>query len=168
MKTLALAYQPKGKPLPMVAVSGGTVPCVIAFISKKESKNLSQDNQDKRKGGRPKKSSITRKDKTIAVCFSEPELYAIRHRAAKANLPLSVYCHDAILNGEIKEPLKKEELDTLRSLSNMGNNLNQFVKTARFLSAKRLENIAIPLLESIQNIINKLSYDWKNSKRKKL
>ena len=129
---------------------------------------MSQDNQDKRKGGRPKKSSVTRKDKTIAVCFSEPELYAIRHRAAKANLPLSVYCHDAILNGEIKEPLKKEELDTLRSLSNMGNNLNQFVKTAKFLSVKRLENMAIPLLESIQNIINKLSDDWKNSKRKKL
>ena len=131
---------------------------------------MNQDNQDKRKGGRPKKSSITRKDKTIAVCFSEPELYAIRHRAAKANLPLSVYldCHDAILNGEIKEPLKKEELDTLRSLSNMGNNLNQFTKIAKFLSAKRLENMAIPLLESIQNIINKLSDDWKNSKRKKL
>ncbi len=129
---------------------------------------MSQDNQNKRKGGRPKKNSINRKDKTIAVCFSEPELYTIRHRAAKANLSLSVYCHDAILNGEIKEPLKKEELDTLRSLSNMGNNLNQFVKTARFLSAKRLENMAIPLLESIQNIINKLSDDWKNSKRKKL
>mgnify|MGYP000855907810 FL=1 len=128
---------------------------------------MNQDNQDKRKGGRPKKSLVTRKDKTIAVCFSEPEFYAIRHRAAKANLPLSVYCHDAILNGEIKEPLKKEELDTLRSLSNMGNNLNQFVKTAKFLSVKRLENMAIPLLESIQNIINKLSDDWKNSKRKK-
>jgi hypothetical protein len=125
-------------------------------------------NQDNRKGGRPKKSPVTRKDRTIAVCFSEPEFYAIRHRASKANLPLSVYCHDAILNGEIKEPLKKEELDTLRSLYNMGNNLNQFVKTAKFLSVKRLENMAIPLLESIQNIINKLSDDWKNSKRKKL
>lgn len=129
---------------------------------------MNQDNQDNRKGGRPKKSPVTRKDRTIAVCFSEPELYAIRHRATKANLPLSVYCHDAILNGEIKEPLKKEELDILRSFSNMGNNLNQFVKTAKFLSVKRLEDIAIPLLESIQNIINKLSDDWKNSKRKKL
>ncbi len=129
---------------------------------------MNQDNQDKKKGGRPKKSPVTRKDKTIAVCFSEPELYAIRHRATKANLPISVYCHDAILNGEIKEPLKKEELDTLRSLSNMGNNLNQLVKTAKFLSIKRLESEAISVLEAIRNIINKLSDDWKNSKRKKL
>ena len=129
---------------------------------------MNQENQDKKnKGGRPKKSSTTRKDKTIAVCFSEPELYAIRHRAAEAKLPLSVYCHDAILNGVIKEPLKKEELETLRSLSNMGNNLNQLVKSAKFLSIKRLENEATRILESIQNIINKLSDDWKNSKRKK-
>lgn len=130
---------------------------------------MNQYNQDNRKkGGRPKKSSTHRKSKTIGVCFSEPELYAIRHRATKANLSLSVYCHDAILNGVIKEPLKKEELEVLRSLSNMGNNLNQLTKTARFLSAKRLENQALPLLETIQNIINKLSNDWKNSKRKKL
>jgi hypothetical protein len=128
---------------------------------------LDSDNQNKKKGGRPKKSSTTRKDKTIAVCFSEPELYAIRHRAAKVGLPVSVYCHDAILNGVIKEPLKKEELEILRSLSNEGNNLNQLVKTAKFLSIKRLENQALPLLETIRNIINKLSDDWKNSKRKK-
>lgn len=129
---------------------------------------MNQDNQDKRKGGRPKKSSVTRKDKTIAVCFSEPELYAIRHRATKANLSLSVYCHDAILDGVIKEPLKKEELDILRRLSNMGNNLNQLTKIAKFLGVKRLELEAENLFSQIQNIINKLSDDWKNSKRKKL
>jgi len=78
------------------------------------------DNNKKKKNGRPKKSSVSRKSKTIGVCFSEPELYTLRHRAKQANLPLSVYCHDAILYGEIKEPLKKEELDVLRSLSNMG------------------------------------------------
>ena len=128
---------------------------------------MNQDNQDKRKGGRPKKSSVTRKDKTIAVCFSEPELYAIRHRATKANLSLSVYCHDAILNGEIKEPLKKEELDILRNLSNMGNNLNQLTKTAKFLGIKRLVQEADNLFNQIQTIINKLSDDWKNSKRTK-
>ena len=128
---------------------------------------MDQDNPDKKKGGRPKKSPTNRKSKTIGVCFSEPELYAIRHRAAKANLPLSIYCRDAILSGVIKEPIKKEDLEVLRSLSNMGNNLNQLTRTAKFLNSKRLENQAFPLLESIEIIINKLSNDWKNSKRKK-
>ena len=125
-------------------------------------------NTNRKKGGRPKASAVSRKSKTVGVCFSEPELYAIRHRAAKAKLPVSVYCHDAILSGVIKEPLKKEELDILRSLSNMGNNLNQLAKAAKFLTAKRLENEAKNVFNQIQTIINKLSDDWKNSKRKKL
>jgi len=101
---------------------------------------LKEDNNDKRKGGRPKKSSVNLKDKTVGVCFSEHELYAIRHRAEKAKLPLSVYCHDAILNGEIKEPVKKEDLIILRGLVNMGNNLNQMMKTVKFLNLNQLEN----------------------------
>jgi hypothetical protein len=129
---------------------------------------LEEDNNDKKKGGRPKKSSTNRKSKTIAVCFSEPELYTVRHRVTKARLSLSVYCHDAILSGVIKEPLKKEELEILRSLANIGNNLNQLTKTAKFMGVKRLENEGLILLETIQNIINKLSDDWKNSKRKQL
>ncbi len=66
------------------------------------------------------------------------------------------------------EATKKEDLKTLKSLSNEGNNLNQLTKIAKFLGAKRLENAVLPLLETMQNIINKLSDDWKNSKRKKL
>jgi hypothetical protein len=131
---------------------------------------LSTDNPNtnKKKGGRPKASSVSRKSKTVGVCFSEHELYAIRHRATKAKLPISVYCHDAILDGVIVEPLKKEELELLRNFSNMGNNLNQLAKSAKFLNAIRLENEALPLLDAIKTIINKLSDDWKNSKREKL
>ena len=129
---------------------------------------IEDNNDNKKKGGRPKKSSTHRKSKTIGVCFSEPELYTLRHRAKQANLPLSIYCHDAILDGVIKEPIKQEGLEVLRSLSNIGNNLNQLTKTAKFLSAKRLENHALPLLEETLNIINKLSDDLKKSKRKKL
>ena len=126
------------------------------------------NNDIKKKGGRPKKSFVNLKDKTVGVCFSEHELYAVRHRAEKAKLPLSVYCHDAILNGEIKEAVKKEDLIILRGLVNMGNNLNQMMKTVKFLNLNQLENESFSVLESIKIIINKLSDDWKNSKRKKL
>ena len=129
---------------------------------------MNQNNQDNKKGGRPRKTSVSRKSKTIGVCFSEPELYAIKHRAKKAKLPLSIYCHDAVLNAKIVEALKKEDVDLLKSLSNMGNNLNQLVKTARFTSLEQLENESKSVLDDIQNIINKFSDDWKNNKRKKL
>jgi len=144
---------------------------LVAIFKKQQLKHpfkLKEDNNDKRKGGRPKKSSVNLKDKTVGVCFSEHELYAIRHRAEKAKLPLSVYCHDAILNGEIKEPVKKEDLIILLGLVNTGNNLNQMMKTVKFLNLNQLENESFSVLESIKIIINKLSDDWKNSKRKKL
>lgn len=129
---------------------------------------MNQDKKDKKKGGRPKKSSTTRKSKTIGVCFSEPELYAIKYRAKQANLPVSIYCHDAILNGEIKEPIKKEDMETFKGLANMGNNLNQFVKIARFANMKDLEEAALSVVNDIKNITENISDDWKNKKRKKL
>ncbi len=129
---------------------------------------MNQDNQDNKKGGRPRKTSVSRKSKTVGVCFSEPELYAVKHRAKKAKLPLSIYCHDAVLNAKVVEALKKEDVDLLKSLSNMGNNLNQLVKTARFTSLEQLENESKSVLDDIQNIINKFSDDWQNNKRKKL
>jgi len=128
---------------------------------------LNGDSNSKRKGGRPKKSSVNLKSKTVGVCFSEPELHVIRYRAEKAELPLGVYCHDAILNGVIKESVKKADLEILRGLVNTGNNLNQMMKTSRFLNLKQLENESMNILESIKFIVNKLSDDWKNHKRKK-
>lgn len=141
---------------------------IIAFISKSESSNLNQDNQDKKKGGRPKKSSTTRKSKTIGVCFTEPELYAIKHRAKQAEIPVGIYCHDAILNGEIKEVMKKEDMEVFKGLANMGNNLNQILKIARFTGLKDLEKTVLPIVNDIKNITDNISDDWKNKKRKKL
>ena len=130
--------------------------------------DLNQKNQDKKKGGRPQKSFVSLKSRTVGVCFTELEFDSIKHRAKQANLPISVYCHDAVLNGEIKEPIKKEDLEVLRGLSNVGNNLNQLARIAKFLNANRLEKKTQIVLENILKIINQLSDDWKNSKRKKL
>ena len=60
---------------------------------------------DKNKGGRPKKKSFQKKNKTVGVCFSEREYAALKLRARKANLPLGVYCHDAVLYANLYENL---------------------------------------------------------------
>ncbi|MFR9165037.1 MAG: plasmid mobilization protein [Dysgonomonas sp.] len=129
---------------------------------------MTENDTHKNKGGRPKKSRSERKSKTIAVCFSEREYMAIKYRASKANLSLSEYCHSAVLKGKIAEPIKKEDMETLKGLSYVGNNLNQFVKLAHFADIKDFEKRANVLLNQIQYIIANLSDDWKSSKRKKL
>lgn len=62
----------------------------------------------------------------------------------------------------------KEDMQILKSLSQMGNNLNQFVKVSRFNNMREMEMAAVYLLELMRNIIAKLSDDWKSYKRKKL
>lgn len=126
------------------------------------------NNQNRKKGGRPKKSPVSLKSKTIGVCFSEPELYTIKYRADRAGLPLSIYCHDAVLNAQIVESVKKEDLELLKELSAIGNNLNQLTKLAHNQGVFSLESAIRMVLKYILQIINKLSHDWKNSKRKKL
>lgn len=129
---------------------------------------MSDITPEKNKGGRPKKKSIQKKSKTVGVCFSEKEYAALKLRARKAALPIGVYCHDAALYAKVTETVTKEDLSTLKNLIGMGNNLNQLTKLAHTYDIVSVHKDALNLFDSIKEIINKLSDDWKNYKRKKL
>jgi len=124
--------------------------------------------KNKRKGGRPKKGISERKTRTIHIRVSEPEYYAIKHRAELAQMTVSAYSHSAILESKIVEPVKKEDMELLRKLSGMGNNLNQLARQANQFQMPFLEKAIRIVLNFITEIIEKLSNDWKNNKREKL
>ena len=124
--------------------------------------------KDKRKGGRPKKRISERKTRIINIRVSEPEYFAIKHRASLAKLTVSAYSHAAILEGKIVEPMKKEDMELLRKLSGEANNLNQLAHRANSFQIQYLEKEIRNTLNFITKIIEKLSDDWKNYKRKKL
>ena len=126
------------------------------------------EKRDKRKGGRPKKGISQRKTRMIHIRVSEPEYYAIKHRAEFAGMTVSAYSHSAILDSKIVEPVKKEDMELLRKLSGMGNNLNQLAHQANKFQMPFLEKPIRIVLNLIMEIIEKLSDDWKNYKRKKL
>jgi len=123
---------------------------------------------DKCKGGRPKKSISQRKTRMIHIRVSEPEYYAIKHRADLAQMTVSAYSHSAILKSKIVEPVKKEDMELLRKLSGEANNLNQLAHRANQFQMPFLEKTIRIVLNLITKIIEKLSDDWKNYKRKKL
>ncbi len=123
--------------------------------------------KDKHKGGRPKKSESQRKKRIISIRFSDKEYYAIKHRAELVGLSVGAYSQSAILNSKIVEPMKKEDAELLRKLSGEANNLNQLTHEAHKFGLNYLKKQAENLLENLSEIINKLSDDWKNHKRKK-
>jgi hypothetical protein len=114
-----------------------------------------------------KRNPFRKKSKTVGVCFSEKEYAALKLRVRKANLPIGVYCHDAVLYAKVTETVIKEDISVLKSLTSMGNNLNQLTRLAHTYGLVSLQKDALNLFISIKEIINKLSDDWKNYKRKK-
>ena len=124
--------------------------------------------KNKRKGGRPKKKVSERKTRTINIRVSETEYYAIKHRASQAKLTVSAYSHAAILEGKIAEAVKKEDMELLRTLSGEANNLNQLAHQANSFRMPYLEKEIRNTMNLFTKIIEKLSDDWKNYKRKKL
>lgn len=129
---------------------------------------MEEASKDKPKGGRPKKGISQRKSRMVSVRFSEPEYYAVERRASLTGLTVSAYSHAAILDSKIVEPVKKEEMDLLRKLSGEANNLNQLARQANSFQMPYLENDIRNILNLFTEIIEKLSNDWKNHKRKKL
>ena len=129
---------------------------------------MEETGKDKCKGGRPKKGISERKTRMINIRVSEPEYYAVKRRASLAGLTVSAYSHAAILEGKIVEPVKKEDMDLLRKLSGEANNLNQLAHRANSFQMPYLEKEIKNKLNLFTEIIEKLSDDWKNHKRKKL
>ncbi|MDR0332368.1 MAG: MobC family plasmid mobilization relaxosome protein [Dysgonamonadaceae bacterium] len=128
---------------------------------------MEETGKNKRKGGRPKKEDSERKTEMINVRVSETEHYIIKRRAALAELTVSAYSHAAILQSKIVEPMKKEDMDLLRKLSGEANNLNQLAHRANSYQMPYLEKEIRSALNLLTEIIEKLSDDWKNHKRKK-
>lgn len=126
---------------------------------------MEEGHRNKGTGGRPRKGNSIRKKRMISIRFSEPEYYVIKRRATHCGLTISAYCHSAILESEIKKSIRKEDMEVLRKLSGEANNLNQLARQANTYGIYHFENEVRQTLVVVQDIIEKLSDDWKNNKR---
>jgi hypothetical protein len=129
---------------------------------------MEEADKDKHRGGRPRKGNSQRKQRIVSIRFSEWEYRALERRVSLSGLSRSEYFRSAILDGKIVEPVKKEDTDLLRKLSGEANNLNQLAHQANAFRMPYLEKELRNMLDLFTEIINKLSDDWKNNKRKKL
>ena len=93
--------------------------------------NSPQTHKEKnRKGGRPKKPEDELRTYPVKVYFDEANYRKLMNRSKRTGLSLSGIVYELAINGYIKEPLSREEVSLLRSLSGMANNLNQLARQA--------------------------------------
>ena len=117
-------------------------------------------------GGRPAKKRTDKQKKVVSTKLTELQYYAIRKRAGEAGLRISEYVRQAVVSAVIPR-LNRQDADTIRKLAGEANNINQLAHRA---NAGGFALVAVELLklkDRIVEIINHLSDDWKNKKRKR-
>ena len=85
--------------------------------------------KNKSKGGRPKKEKV-KLSTSINLKLTEEDFKIVKEKAEKLGMKATQYAREMTLQGGIKSRFTLEELDLMRKLGGMGNNLNQIAKQA--------------------------------------
>ena len=84
--------------------------------------------KERAKGGRPIKT--IKKESGIRVRLSKTERYLISEKAKKAGLKMSDWLRQAAKSAKITSRFSADEMNMMRTLTGMANNLNQMTKLA--------------------------------------
>lgn len=103
--------------------------------------------KNRRKRGRPAKEK-TKLSTSINLKLTEADLNKIREKAEKLGMKATQYVREMVLKGSVKSRFTLEELDLMRKLSGIANNLNQIAKKA---------NQAGYIMEAIEFYFDRLS-----------
>ncbi len=84
---------------------------------------------DKALRGRPKKKK-TKLSCSINLKLTEQDFNSVKQKAEKLGMKATQYAREMVLKGSVKLRFSLEDLDLMRKLSGMANNLNQIAKQA--------------------------------------
>lgn len=91
------------------------------------------ENKDKQKDkalrGRPKKEK-EKLNYSINLKLTEKDFKSVKEKAEKLGMKAAQYAREMVLKGSVKLRFSLEDLDLMRKLSGMANNLNQIARQA--------------------------------------
>ena len=109
-----------------------------------------------KKIGRPKLSDSEKLKYRIAVKFCTKDFYALKSRAKQAGMTCAEFARLAINGCEIRQRLTPEQMDCIRKLAGMGNNLNQIARKANAAGYTNVRAEYLYLADKIDNELNKI------------
>ena len=116
-----------------------------------------------KKGGRPKLSLAEKLKYRVAVNLCTKDYYALKAKAGIAGMTISEVARLAITGCHIRQRLTPDQMDCIRKLSGMGNNLNQIARKANAEGYTHTRNEYLYLADRIDNVINRIENDSQNS-----
>jgi len=116
-----------------------------------------------KRGGRPKMNSAEKLKYRIPVKLCTKDYFALKAKATQAKMTPTEVARKAIIGCQILERLTPEQMDCIRKLSGMGNNLNQIARKANAEGYANARSEYLYLAENIDNIINTIENGSENS-----
>lgn len=113
----------------------------------KKNKSMEQKN----KGGRPTKTLSEKRKYQVLLRLNTMEYYSLLGKAREASIPRTEFLRLLITNAEVKSRIKPEEMQLIRTVSGIANNLNQI--------AHRLNAFGISALNEELNALKQLIHE---------
>ena len=126
-------------------------------ITKKKASVSLAEKEKNRKGGAPKKN--IKRELDIRVRLNATERYLMDARAKTAGLKISDWVRAALKSAKVVPRLGKEELNILRTLTGMANNLNQLIKLAHTHGLLIVVSKCMTLLAAIDKTLRSINDD---------
>jgi hypothetical protein len=116
-----------------------------------------------KKGGRPKLSPAEKLKYRIAVNLCTKDYYALKAKATQAGMTCTEVARLTITGCQVRQRLTAEQMDCIRKLSGMGNNLNQIARKANAEGYVNIRSEYLYLADKIDNVLTLLEDGSKNS-----
>ena len=107
--------------------------------------------EQKNKGGRPTKTLSEKRKYQVLLRLNTMEYYTLLGKAREASITRTEFLRRLITKAEVKARITPEEMQLIRTVSGMANNLNQI--------AHRLNSFGISTLNEDLNALKVLIYE---------
>ncbi|MCD8282008.1 MAG: MobC family plasmid mobilization relaxosome protein [Prevotella sp.] len=108
------------------------------------------------KGGRPRKRRSELRSHHVKAGFNDSEFDTVCRKAQEAGEQVSEYVRKASLNATVKAHINDEQLELIRNIARMGNNVNQLAKQANAAGFASAGNLCIRAVTRLLDIIETL------------
>lgn len=115
--------------------------------------NIENKEEHKAKRGRPEKEK-TKLTRSINLKLTEDDYVLLKEKAEKLGMKATQYAREMALKGGIKSRFTLEELDLMRKLSGMANNLNQIAKKANQAGFAKVGIEIIGIITQIKKLLD--------------
>ena len=116
-----------------------------------------------RKGGRPKLSPAEKLKYKVAVNLCTKDFYTLKAKSTQVGMTCTEVARLAIIGCQVRQRLTPEQMDYIRKLSGMGNNLNQIARKANTEGYAHTRSEYLYLADKIDNVINQIENGSENS-----